>query len=88
MRQTILKSERGRAVTIETDDQGTTITDEAGTVIAQHGTDRHDEMVARQEQAGWHVTRSGDVRPDAAGEAADANQRPDDAPEPDLGASG
>ena len=87
MRQTVMKSDRGREVSIETDDQGTTILDEGGIVIGLHGTDRHDEMVARHEQDGWHVTRDGNLRPPAAGDAGEPNQRPDDGAEHDIGPS-
>ena len=87
MRQTVMKSDRGREVSIETDDQGTTILDEQGVVIGLHGTDRHDEMVARHEQDGWHVTRAGTLRPPAAGAAGEPDQRPDDEAGPDIGPS-
>jgi hypothetical protein len=76
MRRTVLVSEGEGALVIETGDVGTQVLDEAGMVVEEHGSDRHDELVAAREAAGWRVTERGDVRPPEAG----AERRPPDGP--------
>jgi hypothetical protein len=75
MRRTVMVSE-GARVTIETGDAGTEVLDEAGMVIAQHGTDQHDVTIAERKAAGWRTTESGDVRPPEA----EGAPMPDDGP--------
>jgi hypothetical protein len=68
MRRTVLASDKAGRVTVETGDNGTQVLDAAGMVLASHGTDRHEEMVALQRAAGLGVVEEADVRPpEAAG---------------------
>ncbi len=66
MRRTVLVSDKSGPLVIETGDAGTQVMDEGGMVLAQHGTDRHDELVAEREAEGWRVTEGGEVRPPEA----------------------
>jgi hypothetical protein len=67
MRRTVMTSAGGQRITIETGDAGTEVLDSSGAVLATHGSDRHEEMVATHSQAGWLVVEDGDVRPPTAG---------------------
>ncbi|WP_237215829.1 hypothetical protein [Falsiroseomonas oryziterrae] len=88
MRRTLMVSDKS-SLTIQTGDAGTEVLDAGGVVLATHGTDRHDELVAAHEAEGWRVARSGDVRPE---EAADVSPPPSGpagpAGEVDLGNAG
>jgi hypothetical protein len=66
MRRTVMTSAGGQRIAIETGDAGTEVLDSSGAVLATHGTDRHEEMVAAHSQTGWAVVENGDVRPPAA----------------------
>jgi hypothetical protein len=64
MRQTELHGpDRGR-LRIVTNDRGTEVLDAEGRVIASYGSDRHEEMIARYEEAGWRVADDRAVRPE------------------------
>lgn len=55
MRRTVLKKNGAQQITVTTDDQGTQVTDENGSVLVTYGDDRHDEAVANYVRQGWVV---------------------------------
>ncbi|MBW8269279.1 hypothetical protein [Caldovatus aquaticus] len=63
MRETELHGPGQGRLRIVTDDRGTDILDAAGRVIASYGSDRHEEMIARYEEAGWQIASDRAVRP-------------------------
>jgi hypothetical protein len=89
MKRTVMVSDKAGKVTIETGDNGTQVLDPEGMVLASHGTDRHDEMVAIQHAAGLGVVQEGDVRPEEASATPPPPQddNGDGASEVDLGIS-
>jgi hypothetical protein len=66
MKRTVMAAERGGRIVIETGDNGTQVTDAEGVILAEHGSDRHEEMVALRRDAGLGVLEEGDVRPEEA----------------------
>jgi hypothetical protein len=89
MRQTVMTSAGGQRLTVETGDAGTEVLDSSGAVLASHGTDRHDEMVAVHRQSGWRVEKEGDVRPpEAEGDPLPSSGPAGPAGEVDTGPSG
>jgi hypothetical protein len=89
MKRTVMVSDKAGKVTIETGDNGTQVLDPQGVVLADHGTDRHEEMVAIQQAAGLGVVQEGDVRPEDAADAPPPSDddKGDGFSELDLGAS-
>lgn len=74
MRRTRLTGPEGRAREMRTDDAGTTVLDEAGRVVAEHGNDRHEALLAEHCDGGWRVTEDGHVAPEGAGAPGPARQ--------------
>jgi uncharacterized protein YfaP (DUF2135 family) len=66
MRRTVMVSDDFPAVAIETGDAGTVVLDAEGMVLASHGADRHEELVAERHAAGWRVEQDGFLRPPEA----------------------
>lgn len=66
MRRTVMVSDDFPAVAIETGDAGTLVLDAEGMVLASHGVDRHDELVAERQAAGWRVEQDRFLRPPEA----------------------
>ncbi len=66
MRRSVMIRDQGDRIVVETDDAGTQVLDGKGVVLATHGTDRHAEMVAEREAAGWRLAEDGDIRPPTA----------------------
>jgi|GEM_PF-4284810 len=87
MKRTVLVSDK-LTLTIETGDAGTEVLDASGTVLASHGTDRHDELVAEREAEGWRVAERGDVRPEGASDTGPPSGPAGPAGEVDLGSAG
>ena len=77
MRRSVMISKGGERITVETDDAGTTVLDAGGMVVAQHGSDRHEEVLALRQAEGWGVAEDAAVRP---AEAADTPVPPADGP--------
>jgi len=75
MRETSLEKAGGGTMRIVTDDRGTDVLDAQGKVAANHGSDRHEEMVEKYQGEGWSVAKDGAVAPAPAA----------DAPPPDTG---
>jgi hypothetical protein len=68
MRRSVMTAGDGGRITIETGDTGTDIVGADGVLVASHGSDRHDEMVAIRQEQGWRLTEDEQVRPpEAAG---------------------
>lgn len=67
MRRTYLTTEAGDRLTVTTGDRGTEVLDREGRVVAEYGTDRHDEQVALRQDDGWRVEEDGTARPTEAG---------------------
>lgn len=90
MRRTVMGTFRGDWITIQTGDAGTEVLDGQGMVLAAHGTDHHDEVIALREQAGWRVAEDQAIRPpEAAGTPPPTmDGGGEGAPEPDLGDAG
>lgn len=88
MRRTLMGTFKGSWITIQTGDAGTEVLDAEGMVLAAHGTDHHDEEIARREQAGWRVAEEAAIRPPEAPEPVPADAAAGDGPEPDLGDAG
>jgi hypothetical protein len=91
MRQTELHRPGGGRLRIVTDDRGTDVLDAEGRTIATYGSDRHEEMIARYEEAGWRVAEDRAVRPEILARtppppAADAEsvRGPQDLAQPDT----
>lgn len=55
MRQTRIERDGGEARVLRTDDIGTTLLDGAGSVLAEHGNDRHEMLLAEHQAEGWRV---------------------------------
>lgn len=74
MRETLLARDgSGGTMKVVTDDHGTDVLGADGKVVANHGTDRHDEMVEKYQEEGWSVAGDGAVAP-----AGTANAPPPD----------
>lgn len=52
MRRTALRQADDRRE-LQTDDRGTILLDRAGMVLAEHGTDRHENLLAQHLAEGW-----------------------------------
>lgn len=62
MRETILERAGDRRV-MRTGDAGTVVLDAAGKVAAEHGTDRHEALLAELRDEGWEVRADGNRVP-------------------------
>lgn len=67
MRRTLLDRDGGARRVLSTDDIGTTLLDAAGQVVAEHGNDRHEMLLAEHLAEGWRVAEDGYRAPDASG---------------------
>lgn len=88
MRETLLRSGE-QQITVQTDDYGTRILGPDGKIVSDHGTDRHDEIIAKREAEGWSVLQDGSRRPkEVEGVPAPKTDGPGDgSSELDLGIS-
>ena len=62
MRETRLER-AGECRVMRTDDAGTMLLDGEGKVAGEHGTDRHEMLLAELRADGWQVTADGDRVP-------------------------
>ncbi len=55
MGRTTVMEKDGEQITIRTDESGTQVMDENGSVITTYGSDRHQEEVDSRSQGGWVI---------------------------------
>ncbi|MBK1660327.1 hypothetical protein [Paracraurococcus ruber] len=65
MRETKLERAGERRL-MRTDDAGTVLLGAAGHVVAEHGTDMHEALLAELQDEGWEVQADGDRPPPGA----------------------
>jgi hypothetical protein len=86
MRRTVMAAEDGRRLAVQTDDGGTDVLDESGMLVRQHGSDRHEEEIVRQQEAGLRVLEDGHLRPESASSApTPSTGLSDGAAKPEIG---
>ena len=72
MRRTLLDHDGGARRVLSTDDIGTTVVDAAGQVVAEHGNDRHEMLLAEHLAEGWRVAEDGYRAPAGHGASSPA----------------
>lgn len=75
MRRTALRQVDDRRE-LHTDDRGTVLLDRAGMVLAEHGTDRHEELLAQHLAEGWRKAEDAHQPPMRVAPLAQRNPGP------------